>query len=256
NQAKRDDYVYDLRNYPRGFSEQAVKELWDSDFKPREGEIFNSGHFRYIIPLFKKQGGTFEELWNVMKDAYKPAWEKLGQYEENYTEYYWSRALERAKNYLEVPDWVKKKKGTLDEPKPVEKYRAEERRAFEHWKDYALKTWKSANEYRKALGKPLLPKPEWSDTSFEQACRIVIEEIRKDFEKKFSEFNNLEKEMSAKKTSSTESAEGSISLPGKLENELLDRNGNTESGVADADTEKKESESREPERENRRIGVG
>ncbi|MDI6655704.1 MAG: hypothetical protein QME59_07485, partial [Candidatus Hydrothermarchaeota archaeon] len=134
-----------------------------------------------------------------------------------------------------MPEWVKEKKPTLDESNPVEKYRAEERRAFERWKDYALRSWESANEYRKALGKPLLPKPEWSDKSFADACKIVVEKARKDFEKKFSELRKLEEELKTKKTSSAESAEGSISLIGKPKIELLDRNGNTESGAADAE---------------------
>lgn len=208
-QAKKDNYIYDIRCWPNGITKEEFIRKWDNNFEGDSpdknfwGYGVNSGHFCMLIPIFKRLGGTLDQMWELMENTKDTALTELMQSEESSMEWNIKRARDYVNKYVDVPNWVKEpeKKFVKDEKtgkkklvvasteKRINEWKEEKIQDFAGAIQYANNDFESINAYRKELGKEPLPKPESLTNSFEKVLEEVKLNMIKELKEKIGEFD-------------------------------------------------------------------
>lgn len=105
NYAKeRASEILDIRYWENGITKEEFMRKYENDFRDKNhfsGFAVNSGHFCFLIPIYKRLGGDPEKLWKVLEERIVYAlkeqiaiWKKERE-----------RSLRNSKRYEELGDF-------------------------------------------------------------------------------------------------------------------------------------------------------
>jgi len=159
------------------YSNEYIKQVIEKDpwiFDPRFQKIWiqseflhayenddwhtNSGHFSYIAPFWRKNGGSKEELYYVIKANAKKYLKAL----LNYFKDDLKRDMKVMKDYAKSRD-------------------------MEHteiWKEHSLDYWRTVNMIRRELNIPLMPMPDILKLSVREIVIKTLEEQKLEIDQK------------------------------------------------------------------------